>query len=114
MPGQDGLGRDQERRPSRLGNQTGEEGDKCSIRPGEARTGNLTAEHGELVAKDEDLGVLGHRVHSVYPDDLDHPPGQPVEQGQPHGGRDWPTRSWLVKPCILLLDPSRHPRHKFP
>ena len=59
VPGQDGLRRDEERRPSRLGDHTGEQGDECSIRPGEARTRDLTAEHGKLVTKDEDLGVVG-------------------------------------------------------
>ena len=85
--------------------QTGEQGDECSIRPGEAGTGDLTAEHGELVAEDEDLGVLGHGVHPVYPDDLEHPPDQPVEQGQPHGGEiGRPRLGWssLASRCWTL------------
>ena len=65
MPGEEGLRRDEERRPPLFRYETGEKGDDRPIRPGEAGAGNLPAQHGQLVTEDKDLRVLGGRVHPV-------------------------------------------------
>ena len=106
MPGQDRLGRDEECGPTFLRDQTSEQGNERPVRPGEAGTGDLAAQDGELVSEDEDLGVLGHRVYPVHPDTLKHATDQAVEETERHGGRDWSDASSLVKAGVALLDPS--------
>ena len=49
----------------------------------EARSGHLTPEHGELMAKDEDLHVV--RPSLRRPSPTDHSTEEPVDQGEEHG-----------------------------
>ena len=85
MPAKDRLGRDEERCPPLTRNQPSEGTDERSIRPGEAGTGDLALEHGQLMAQHEDLGVLGHGVHLVDADRLGDATDEPVEEGERHG-----------------------------
>jgi hypothetical protein len=52
--------------------ESGEEGDEGTVGPGEAGPGDLAAEHGQLVAQDEDLGILGRSIRPVDANDLEH------------------------------------------
>jgi len=106
VPGEDGLRRDEECRPLLSRHKTSEEGDERPIRPGEAGTGDSSAQHGQLMPQDQDLGVFGHGVHLVDADSLEHATHQAVEEGKPHGGRACPCSSSLVKAAVVLLDPS--------
>ena len=98
MPAKDRLGRDEEGCPPLTGDQASEGTDERSIRPGEAGTGDLALEHGELMAQHEDLGVLGHAVHPVDADRLCDATDEAVEEGERHGRRASPSSSCLVKP----------------
>lgn len=108
MPGEHGFWRDEERCPSFCRYETGEEGDECPIRPGEAGTGDLPAQHGELMTEYEDLGVFGHGFHLMHADGLEYATRQAVGERKPHGGRACPCLSWLVKPvwCSWTLQAS--------
>jgi hypothetical protein len=98
MPAEDRLGRDEEGCPPLTRDQASEDTDERSIRPGEAGTGGLALEHGQLVTQHEDLGVLGHRVHPMNPNHLDDTADEAVEEGERHGRRASPSSSCLVKP----------------
>jgi len=98
MPAKDGLGRDEERRPPLARDQVGERADERPIRPGEARTGDLPLEHGELVAQHEDLGVLGQGVHPVDTYRLGDATDEAIEEGERHRRRASFSASCLVNP----------------
>ena len=99
MPSKNGLGRDEEGRPALTGDHESEGTDNRSIRPGEAGTGDLALEHGELVAQHEDLGVLCHRVRPVDADRLEDAPDEAIEKGEHHGQRASSSSTCLVKPA---------------
>jgi hypothetical protein len=107
MPTEDRLGRDEERCPPLTWHQLRQRGDERPVGPGEAGTGDLAAEDGQLVAKHEDLGVLGGAVHAMDPKQFGHAADQAVQEAERHGPGASPSRSWLVKPKIGWLDPSR-------
>jgi hypothetical protein len=60
-----------------------------------------------LVAEHEDFGVLGDLAHPMQPSELDDATDKAIEEAEGHGPAGSPPRSWLVKPRIRLLDPSR-------
>ena len=86
MPAEDRLRRDEERSPALSGHEAGQEGDEGTVGPGEAGTGDLAAEHGQLVAEHEDLGILGRGIRPVDANDLEDASDETVEEGQGHGG----------------------------
>ena len=67
-------------------NKTGQEGDEGTVGPGEAGTGDLAAEHSQLVAQNKDLCILGRSIRPVDANDFEHASGQTVEEGQGHDG----------------------------
>ena len=76
MPTEDRLGRDEEPCPSLACQQLRQGRDYRPVGPGEAGSSALAAEHGQLMAKHEDLGLLGGRVHPMDPNQL----GQAADQ----------------------------------
>ena len=106
MPAQDRLGGDKERRPTSPWHQSGQGGDERPVGPGELRSADLTSQHSQLVAKHQDLSVLGDVVHPMQPSELNEATDQAVEEGEGHGPAGSLPRSLLVKPLIRLLVPS--------
>ena len=99
MPGtEDGLGRDRERSPPLTGDEAGQQGDgeEAAVRPAKAGPADLAAEHRQLVAQDEYLGVLCQGVRPVASDSRAMR-AELVEEGEGHGSA-WPRASELVKP----------------
>jgi hypothetical protein len=86
VPSEDCLRRDEERSPALTGYESGQEGDEGTVGPGEAGTGDLAAEHGELVAQDKDLCILCRGIRPVDANDLEHALEETVEEGQGHDG----------------------------
>ena len=80
VPVEDGLGRDQERTPPLTRDKTGQQGDERPVRPAEAGPADLAAQHRQLVAQDEDLGVLRDGAHPVDTDELEEAAQEPVEE----------------------------------
>jgi len=78
-------------------NKTGQEGDEGPVGPGEAGTGDLPVQHGQLVAEYEDLRVLGRGIHPMNANDLHDAPDETVEEGQGEERQASPSVSWLVK-----------------
>jgi hypothetical protein len=78
-------------------NKTGQEGDEGTVGPGEAGTGDLPVQHGQLVAEYEDLSVLGRGIHPMDANDLNDAPDETVEKGQGHDQQASPSLLWLVK-----------------
>src|SRR5664280_803812 len=78
-------------------NKTGQEGDEGTVGPGEAETGDLPVQHGQLVAEYEDLSVLGRGIHPMNANDLHDAPDETVEEGQGEERQASPSVSWLVK-----------------
>ena len=97
MPAQDRLGGDEERRPALAWHEPGQAGDERPVGPAEAGPCDLTAQHGQLVAEHQDLGIFGDGVHPVDPHELDDATDQAVEEAERHGPAASPRRSWLVK-----------------
>jgi hypothetical protein len=86
VPAKDRLGRNEERHPSLPADQPRQSGDERPIRPPEAGTGELAAQHGQLLAQHEDLRVLGDGVHPADPDQLDDASDESVEEAERHTG----------------------------
>jgi hypothetical protein len=78
-------------------NKTGQEGDEGPVGPGEAGTGDLAAQRGQLVAEYEDLSVLGRGIHPMDANDLYDAPDETEEEGQGHDRQASPSLLWLVK-----------------
>ncbi len=66
--------------------ETSEQRDERAIRPGDAGTGDLAAQHCWLVPEHQYLCVLGQGVGLMYPDTLEHTTCQAVEEGEPRAG----------------------------
>ena len=64
-PAEDGLWRYKEAVPPLTRDETREQSDQRTVGPAEAGAPDLAAEHGQLVAQDEDLGVLRKGVHLI-------------------------------------------------
>jgi hypothetical protein len=79
VPAQDRLWADEERSPVFSRNKTGQEGDEGPVGPAESGTGDLAAQHGQLVAEHEDLSVLGRGIHPMDANDLNDAPDETVE-----------------------------------
>jgi len=84
VPAQDRLWADEERSSVFSRNKTGQEGDEDPVGSGEAGTCDLPAKHGQLVAQNEDLGVLRRCIRPVDTNDLEHAPDEPIEKGESH------------------------------
>ena len=100
MPAQDRLGGDQERDPPLPRHQPGQGGDERPIRPPQAGTSDLAAQHRQLVAQHEDLRVLGDVVHPVDPDQLGDASDESVEEAKGHGAEASFSASWLIKAVV--------------
>jgi len=96
---EDRLGRYEERFSPISWDEPGEQRDHCTIGPGELRTRNLADEHQELVAQDEDLGVLGERAHSVGPHHFVRTAGEAVQEPRGHG-RQPPRTGPCTSRCL--------------
>jgi hypothetical protein len=107
VPTEDGLWPDEERAPALARHETSEEDDEGTVGPGEAGTGDLAAQHGQLVAEHEDLGVLGGCVHAVDAEHFQDAPDETVEEGERHGGRASPSSFPLVKLARRVSGPFR-------
>jgi len=70
---------------------------ESSVGPAEPGPPDLAAEHGQLVAQDEDLGVLREGTHPVGPDEPEHPTEALVEERERHGRAARSNASQLVK-----------------
>src|SRR5665811_647650 len=107
VPAQDRLWADEERSPVFSRNKTGQEGDEGPVGPGEAGTGDLPVQHGQLVAEYEDLSVLGRGIHPMDANDLNDAPDGTVEKGQGHDQQASPSVLWLVKLGQAVSGPFR-------
>jgi hypothetical protein len=68
------------------GEQTSQGGQDCSIRPVGSRA-DVTAKHGDFVAQDEDLEVLGCGVAGEQPQPAEHSDRDQVQQSEQRGPR---------------------------
>jgi hypothetical protein len=82
VPTKNRLGRDEEGSPAFPRYEAGEQGDQGSIGPGEAGPGDLAAQHGELMAQHQYLGILSCGIRPMHADQFEDAAGQPVEEGQ--------------------------------
>lgn len=89
MPVKDRLERDEECPPALERHHPARKATSARVRRVETRTGDLTAEHSELLAEHHDLGVLGYAIHPVDPDQLQHAADQAVEERERHGAAAW-------------------------
>jgi hypothetical protein len=82
MPAQHGPGRDDQAQLTELaaGQQPGQRGQDRPVSPGQPRGLDLALEHRDLMAQDQDLGVLG----AVGPGEQ----GEPSENPKPRELRD--------------------------
>jgi hypothetical protein len=80
VPVEHGPWRHQERAPPLTRDEAGEQGDERPVGPAEAWPPDLASEHRQLVAQDEDLGVLREGTRPVGPDEPEHPTEELVER----------------------------------
>ena len=71
VPAQQGLGPDQEARPASAGQGAADGGEQGPVGRFELRSWSLAAEHGELMAQDKDLKVLGGIAAGELGEELD-------------------------------------------
>ena len=96
VPAEERLQCDQERMPPVPRHEAGEQRHERPVRPAEGRPGHLPAQHRQLVAKHEDLGVLCQCVQTVEAEELKGAPGEAVEERQGHGQQHGTAASFLV------------------
>jgi hypothetical protein len=85
VPGQQrGLGNNPMQTPP-MGEQAGQGGQDRTIRPGGTSSGDLTAQHRDLVAQDEDLDVLGCGAAGEQPEPAEHRDTDQIQQSKQHG-----------------------------
>ena len=68
------------------GTRPARESDECTIGPAESGTDDLATKHAQLMAKYQDLSVLGRGIQPVDTNGLEDAPDETVEKGQGHGG----------------------------
>ena len=88
-------------------NKTGQEGNNGTVGPSEAGTCDLPVQHGQLVAQNEDLGVLGRGIHPMDAKDLNDAPDETLEKGQGHDQQASPSLLWLIKLGQAVSGPFR-------
>lgn len=109
VPAKDRLGSDEEGRPALPWHEPGEGRDDCPVGPAEPGARDLAAQDGQLLAKNEDLGILGDGVHVMDAQELEDATDQAVEEAERHGrqdrgsGRGWSSRG---SGCWTLQAPS--------
>lgn len=81
MPAQDGVRFDQERRPAVAAEHARQRGEQRTVCGFETRSRHLTVQNGELMPKDEDLGVLGTIGATAQHQQVDHEADKSVEAG---------------------------------
>jgi hypothetical protein len=67
------------------GQQPSQGGQDCAIRPVGSRSADLTAEHGDFVAQEEDLEVFDCGVAGEQPQPAEHGDTDQVQQSKQHG-----------------------------
>jgi hypothetical protein len=87
MPSQDRVGGAQSMPAQHLGKQPDQRGEYCPVSPVEARRGVGSAEHGDFVAHDKELGILGRRGPAQQHQPAEHLDEDQREQAQRHGTR---------------------------
>jgi hypothetical protein len=85
------------------GEQTSQGGQDCSIRPAGSRSADVTAKHGDFVAQDEDLEVLGCGVAGEQPQPAEHCDRDQVQQSEQHGPRSCHEHLELTKLQVTTL-----------
>ena len=93
-------GENEERCPPIAWHQPRQGGGERPVGPGEPGTGDLTLKYGELVAKHENLGVLGGRVCPMDPKQFGHTADQVIEEAEPvwiAAGQDRGSDSWTLQ-----------------
>ena len=84
MPGQQ-RGRGDDPMPTQPAGQGGQD---RTVRPAQARHGHLTAQHRDLVAQDEDLGVLGRSTAREQSEPAEQPDRDQIQKSEQHS---WPS-----------------------
>ncbi len=107
MPVEDGLRGDEEPMPPLTRDEASQQGDQRPVRPREAGPRALAAEDRQLVAQDQDLGILRQVVQMVYTDELKDATEETVEERQGHELAAWPNASELVKRNMGVIGPFR-------
>jgi hypothetical protein len=111
MPWQDRVGSEQSMPAQRLGEQPEQRGEYCPVSSVEARLGVGSAEHGDFVAHDKELGILGRRRPAQQHQPAERLDEDQIEQVQRHGTRSSTGtnehRSPQVAEVGRLLEPYR-------
>ena len=84
VPAQDGGRGDEQPEASAVGEQSGEGGDQGAVGPAHPRARCASLEHGELVAQDQDLDVLGGVGSGAQHDPAEELGEHLVDQSQRH------------------------------
>ena len=86
VPGQQGAGGDDPMPMQVARESAGQGGQQCSIRPARARS-ELTAQHRDFVAQDQNLDVLGGGAAGEQPKPAEHRDRDQIRQSKQHGVR---------------------------
>jgi hypothetical protein len=87
VPSQHGARRDQSMCPQVPGQQPNQRGEHSTISPVQSGPGVGAAQHGNLVAQDKQLDILGRRRPANQPQPAENPDEDQVKQAQRHGAR---------------------------
>jgi hypothetical protein len=82
------------------GKQTSQGGQDRSIRPAGSGTADVTAKHGDFVAQDENLDVLGRSGAGEQPQPAEHCDRDQVQQSEQHGPRSCHEHLESTKPQV--------------
>src|SRR2546422_930788 len=93
VPAQHGLVGDEQPGPAAAWDEPAQRGLDCPVGQAGTGSGDLPAQDRELVAQDEDFGVLRRATAGEQAEPADHRPQDQVEESQGHEPRSCPTAS---------------------
>lgn len=104
MPAQQHVRGDESVVPALLWEQPCQGCEDGPVWPGGARSGDVAAQHCDLVAQDEQLGVLGHLPASEQREPAKQLAHDQVEESECHGWRPSPASSSAAEPHVNVMD----------
>ena len=103
VPGQQGGGGDDPMLTQVAGEQPGQSGQDCPVRPGGPRSTDLTAQHRHFVAQDQDLHIFGRGAASEQSQPAEHRARSQIQQSEYHGSRSFHDHEYRTKPQVIVV-----------
>jgi hypothetical protein len=86
-----------------VGEQAGQGGQDCPVRPRGPRSTDLTAQHRHFVAQDQDLHIFGRGAASEQSQPAEHRARSQIRQSEYHGSRSCHDHECRTKSQLVVV-----------